>query len=474
MSTPNCENFKCNIQAALNDKSLQSVLYDFQKSTKANRAEGVKRLPEFDKIRDQAVEIKTHTLNHIDYYLERFEGKVIENGGQVHWAETPDDANKIISDICRGVNAQKVVKGKSMITEEIGLNAHLEAEGFQILETDLGEYIIQLRGETPSHIIAPAVHVPLQGVIDTFKTAHTHLDPDRPLTTPPDLLAEARRVLREHFLTADVGITGANFLIAETGSTVIVTNEGNGDLSQTLPKVHIVVASLEKVVPTLNDAATIQRLLARSVTGQEASVYTTFSTGPKRSQDPDGPEQYHVVLLDNGRSDLIGGKFHDMLRCIRCSACLNHCPVYGAIGGHAYGWVYTGPMGKVISPLLLGIEKAKDHPNISSFCGRCEEVCPMRIPLPNLMRYLREQQFEKRMVSDVSRMGLKTWAFFAKRPALYQRATSLAARAFSLVSGKNGRIASNAMMDKLTGGRDLPAPEGETFQKMWQNRRKDG
>ena len=298
-----------------------------------------------------------------------------------------------------------MTKGKTMIGEEIDLNDYLEANGITPVETDLGEYIIQLRDEPPSHLIAPAIHLIKEQVAETFRAAHTDLDPKRPLSEAPALLAEARAMLRSRFLAADVGITGANFLVAETGTSIIVTNEGNGDLTQTLPKIHIVLAWLEKVVPTLEDAATILRVLARSATGQEMSVYTTVSTGPRRPDDLDGPEQYHVVLLDNGRSRMLGSEFHDMLRCIRCGACLNHCPVYHAVGGHAYGWVYSGPIGAVLTPSLLGIEEAGHLPNASTFCGRCESVCPMRIPLPKMMRHWREREFEPPPVAAGGTLG---------------------------------------------------------------------
>ena len=259
---------------------------------------------------------------------------------------TPPKPARSCSQICREAGAKTATKGKSMVSEEIGLNAALEAAGVEPVETDLGEYIIQLRHETPSHIIAPAVHLNRDQIEKDFRDLHKSLPGERDLSQISDLVGEARAVLREKFLAADVGVTGANFLIAETGSSVIVTNEGNGDLTQLLPRVHIVIASIEKVVPTLEDASTILRLLARSATGQEMTSYMTFSTGPRRDGDPDGPDAYHVVLLDNGRSEMLGTEFHDMLRCIRCGACLNHCPVYAAVGGHAYGSVYPGPDGR--------------------------------------------------------------------------------------------------------------------------------
>ncbi len=464
--------FKENARAALANETLQSALAKMESGFVVNRAAAAARLPEFEALRDQGRDIKNHTLEHLDFYLEAFETKVQEAGGGVHWAATAEDARRIILYICRSVDARTVTKGKSMIAEEIGLNAHLEANGIQPVETDLGEYIIQLRNEAPSHIIAPAIHVLKDEVAEAFRETHTHLDPNRALEEPRALLDEARAELRQKYLDADVGITGANFLIAETGSSVIVTNEGNGDLTQTLPKIHIAVASLEKVVPTLEDATVLLRLLARSATGQEFSSYTTFSTGPRRRQDPDGPEQYHVVLLDNGRSDLLGTEVREVLRCIRCGACMNHCPVYGSIGGHAYGWVYPGPIGAVLTPTLIGVAEGRHLPNASTFCGRCEAVCPVRIPLPKLMRHYREQAFEQKLSPATERMGLGLWAFVARRPALYRWVTGLAIGVLGAFGRRRGRFRSLPFAKGWTQYRDLPAPQGRTFQQQWAARRR--
>ncbi len=463
--------FKDNARGALADPQLQRALGHVERGFIERRAAAAAKLPEFDALRDRARDIKNHTLAHLDLYLEAYEKRVIEAGGHVHWAADAGQARDIVLDICRRVGAKRVTKGKSMISEEIALNPFLEERGMEVVETDLGEYIIQLRGEHPSHIIAPAVHVNKDEVEADFRRVHTHLEPGRDLTEPETLLAEARGVLRERFLTADVGITGANFLVAETGTSIIVTNEGNGDLTQTLPRVHIVLASLEKVTPTMEDVSQILRVLARSATGQDFSVYTTWSTGPRRAEDPDGPEEYHVVLLDNGRSSMLGTEFQDMLRCIRCGACMNHCPVYHAVGGHAYGWVYPGPMGAVLTPSLIGVDKAGHLPNASTFCGRCESVCPMRIPLPRMMRNWREREFERHLSPATQRWGLGVWAFFARRPALYRPLTAMAMRVLGAFGKRDGRFRSLPLAGGWTLKRDFPAPSGRTFQSMWADRR---
>lgn len=463
--------FKENSRKALGDVQLQRAMRHVRSNFIDKRAKAAAELPEFEQLRDSARDIKNHVLEHLDLYLEAYEDRVVAQGGHVHWAQDSVEARGLILDICRKVNAKTVTKGKSMITEEIALNEFLEKNGIMPVETDLGEYIIQLRGEHPSHIIAPAVHVNMDQVAEEFKKAHTHLPPDRSMDEPESLLLEARGVLREKFLAADVGITGANFLVAETGTSVIVTNEGNGDLTQTLPKVHIVVASIEKVVPTLEDMSQILRVLARSATGQEMSVYTTLSTGPRRKSDVDGPEQYHVILLDNGRSGMLGTEFQDMLRCIRCGACMNHCPVYHSVGGHAYGWVYPGPMGAVLTPQLIGVDKGGHLPNASTFCGRCEQVCPMRIPLPKMMRHWREREYERHMMPSGQRRNLHLWAWMAKRPGLYRLATNIAIAGMRILAAGRGRFSKFLMAGGWTADRDLPAPQGGTFVSQWKRQR---
>ncbi len=460
--------FKENAHRALGDRDLQAALAKMRQGFVERRALAAARLPEFEALRDLGRAVKDHTLANLDFYLARFEERVIAAGGRVHWAADAEAARAAVREKCRAAGARTVTKGKTMIGEEIAINAHLAAHGIEPVETDLGEYIIQLRDEPPSHLIAPAFHVTREQIADSFRQAHAGLDPGRPLEEPAALLAEARGALRQRFLAAEVGITGANLLIAETGSTVIVTNEGNGDLTQTLPRVHIVLASLEKLVPTLEDATTILRLLARSATGQEFSVYTTFSTGPRQPGDLDGPREFHVVLLDNGRSRMLGTEFQEMLRCIRCGACLNHCPIYQSVGGHAYGWVYTGPMGAVLTPALIGLEEAAHLPNASTFCGRCEAVCPMRIPLPKMMRHWREREFERHLQPPRMRLALKLWAFLALRPRLYRQAARIAAAGLGRAGRRRGAFRALPFAGGWTASRDLPAPEGRTFQAEWR------
>jgi L-lactate dehydrogenase complex protein LldF len=463
--------FKENVARALNDTHLQQALTHVRTKFIDKRRQAIDALPEFEALRDAARDLKNHVLSRLDEYLVEFEGNVVKRGGHVHWSATPADARKIILDICRRAGAKTVTKGKTMVGEEIGINDHLAANGIEPIETDLGEYIIQLRGEAPSHIIAPAVHVTKDQVEETFRKVHTDLDPNRNLDEPATLLHEARVKLRGRFIAADVGITGANFLIADSGTTTIVTNEGNGDLTQTLPRIHIVLAGIEKIVPSMADAGLLLRVLARSATGQEMSAYTTFSTGPRRAEDVDGPDEFHVVLLDNGRSKLLGTEFEEMLRCIRCGACLNHCPIYHNVGGHAYGWVYAGPIGAITTPALIGIENAAPLPEASSLCGRCEQVCPVRIPIPKMLRAWREEAFERRLHGNRARWALKVWAALATRPALYRIATGIGMRALALLGGKRGRFASLPLAHAWTEHRDLPAPQGRTFMAMYRGKR---
>ncbi|NMG30122.1 LutB/LldF family L-lactate oxidation iron-sulfur protein [Aromatoleum evansii] len=458
--------FKQRSVFAIHDANLQTALGRARYGFVGKRALQVAELPEFERLREEAKNTKNHILDNLDHYLERYEAAVTAAGGHVHWARDAEEARKIILDICKRVDAKTVTKGKSMVSEEIGLNEALIENGMEVVETDLGEYIIQLAHEPPSHIIAPAVHKTKDQVSDLFEAAHG--GPRK--TEVPDLVNEARLVLRDKYFKADVGITGGNFLVAETGSSIIVTNEGNGDLTQTLAKVHIVTSGIERVVPTLDDATLFLRLLARSATGQETETYTTISTGPRRAEDLDGPEEYHVVLVDNGRSKMLAGRFKEMLRCIRCGACMNHCPVYGAVGGHAYGWVYPGPMGSVLTPLIKGLDNAYDLPNACTLNGRCASVCPVKIPLPDLLRELRHMQHQQDITPVMQKRALKVWRYVATRPKLYHALEQVGARFLSAIA-KNGSIRRLPLASGWTDVRDLPAPAGRTFLELWQGKR---
>jgi len=462
---------------ALHDESLGEALDTVASVMPIIRSQALTQLEDFAAARERAREVRDEALNRLDHYLELFEQNVQAMGGHVHWASDDHEACSIVAQLCEEADAKLVTKSKSMVTEEIELAAALEQRGLEVVETDLGEYIIQLRGEKPSHILAPALHVTIPQVIDSFNEHHK-INRDRPLEDTDQLLAEARAVLREKFMKADVGITGANFLIAETGGVVVVTNEGNADLTASLPDTHIVVTGIEKVVPTMDDAGLMLRLLARSAIGQRLSNYTSFFHGPRRASDTAGPGAFHVVLVDNGRSNMLGSELQDMLRCIRCSACINHCPVYTAIGGHAYGSVYPGPMGAVLTPGLADLDSARHLPNASTFCGRCEEVCPVAIPIPKLLRHWRKQEFSRHLRPRSERFGLGAWAWINTRPSLYQFVQRVAASILRRLSAQrsDGRWVSQLPGPGAgwTRHRDLQAPAARSFQKQWRERNSGG
>jgi L-lactate dehydrogenase complex protein LldF len=456
--------FKTRASQKLADANLQAALKKLQGNFVKGRADRVAELANFQDIRDAGAAIRARALANLDHYLEQFERHATERGAVVHWAETAADVNRIVCELAAQHGVKKAVKSKSMVTEECELNDALEAAGVEVVETDLGEYILQLAKEPPSHIVAPVVHKVKDEVSDLF--AEKHQLPRK--TEIPALCREARDMLRGHFLTADMGISGANFIIAETGSTLIVTNEGNGRMVTTLPRVHVAITGIEKVVPTLADVSTLIRLLPRHATGQTISNYVSVTTGPRREADTVGPEHFHIILLDGGRSKLLGTELHDMLRCIRCGACMNHCPVYQSIGGHAYGWVYPGPMGSVLTPSYVGLEKALDLPNAATLCNQCGVVCPVKIPLPDLLRKLREKQFERGLKPKREVWGLAAWRWAAQRPKMYALMTKIAARALALMGGGSKRIRRLPFGGGWTAGRDMPAPQGRTFRELYK------
>jgi L-lactate dehydrogenase complex protein LldF len=386
------------------------------------RTQAWEELPDVEGLRERAREIRTRTMDDLERHLADFTRAAEAAGAQVHVCRTADEASATIADICRRAGAKLAVKSKSMASEEIGLNETLAGAGVEPVETDLGEYILQLAGEHPVHIIAPAIEKTGGDVAELFSQVE-----GRPVSPElGELTRAARRQLREAFLSADVGITGANFGVAETGSICLVTNEGNGRLCSSLPRVHVALMGIERVVPTLADLAVLLELLARSGTGQKLTAYTTLLTGPRRGGEADGPEEMHVVLLDNGRSRLVGTRYREMLNCIRCGACLNVCPVYRKSGGGAYGPVYSGPMGAVLVPLLTGLEQAPSLPHASSLCGACTAACPVKIPLHELLLELRRDLVGERVASLGERLGFALWSLAWSRPWSYRVSTTLA------------------------------------------------
>ena len=452
--------FKKNVHQNLNNVVLNKALSKAKKKFVGGRSAAITRYEEslgnFEQLRDAGHQARKRSIDDWSNQLQVFERNAIANGAQVHWAITGADANHIIGQIALNNGVQKTIKSKSMLSEEIALNNHLESQGIQVVESDLGEYILQLGNEPPSHIVAPAVHKNADQVSELFAQHH----PELPRSTDPKVLThQARGILRERFIQADMGITGANFLIAELGAAGIITNEGNGLLTSSLPKIRVVLVGIEKILATIEDAVTIVELLPRSATGQAISNYVTITKAPL-SQNGEGPEQLHFVLVDAGRSDLLGSDYQEMLHCIRCGACMNHCPVYQHIGGHSYGWVYPGPMGSILTPLYTTLQESLDLPHAATLCGQCDVVCPVKIPLPKLLRQLREDQVKQHLRPRIERFSIYAWAWIAQHPVLYHFAEKILRFSLKCLSGKRGW--SGAPFMKNTGWfqqRHFPTPK---------------
>ena len=462
--------FKARARAALHDPALQRGLAKVD-GFAAKRAVAIRELDDLEGLRSACAEIRDRALRDLDVWIETFEREAARRGATVLFAESGEDVSRLVIEICRRHGLRKAIKSKSMLSEEALLNDALAAAGVQPVETDLGEYVCQLAGEPPSHIIAPVIHKTKADVAELFAQRH-----GRPrLSDAAEMTREAREMLRPHFLSADLGISGGNFLIAETGSVALVTNEGNGRMVTTLPRVHVAITGIEKIVPTLEDLATLMRLLPRSATGQSISNYMTLATGTRGAGDSDGPEHMYFILVDNGRTNLVGSDLQEMLRCIRCGACMNHCPVYQTIGGHAYGWVYPGPMGAVLTPAYLGLDKALDLPQASTFCGACASVCPVKIPLPDLLRKLRERQVAGRLRPWAETLGLRVWGWMALHPLLYALATGFAVRYLRTLRNSDQMIGSLPFAAGWTRARFMPAPaSGRTFRSQYRARQKRG
>ncbi len=462
--------FKARAKENLANARLQQNLTKLSTKFVSARAVAMESI-DFPATRAELKARRNRALEDLDVWLETFEREATRRGVTVLYAETTRDAARLVAEIARRHDVKKVIKTKSMVSEEMRLNAVLGEMGVQSIETDLGEYILQINdNEPPSHIIAPVVHKDKEEIADLFAKTHARAR----LTEIPQMTREAREVLRPHFMSADMGVTGSNFLIAETGSVVLVTNEGNEGMCTVMPRVHVAVTGIEKVLPTLEDLAVAMRLLPRSATGQPTSNYFSLLTGHRAEGDGDGPEHMYVVLVDGGRTGLIGGDFQEMLRCIRCGACMNHCPVYQKVGGHAYGWVYPGPMGSVLTPSYVGLDKAVDLPQAATLCGECNSVCPVGIPLSDLLRKLREKQMDRHLRPLAERMGLAVWGFVAVRPALYELVTKLAVRVLEKMGGRKRSISRLPFGQGWTATREMPAPVGRTFRELYAAQRSHG
>jgi L-lactate dehydrogenase complex protein LldF len=445
------EQFRKEARRALTSGNMQLAISRASKRFSQLRRQAFQHLPEGEDLRTRAHEIKAGAIARLDEYVERFTTSAEKLGIRVHRAPDGTDACRYIEDLARDRGVRMVVKGKSMTTEEIGLNSALEQAGFQVWETDLGEFIIQLAGEPPSHIIAPALHKTQQEIADLFAEKL-----GVPLYESPEKLTMvAREFLREKYFQAGLGISGANFALAETGSIVILENEGNARFSTTFPRIHVAVVGIEKVIPGLTELRVFLKLLARSATGQKMSTYVSLISGPGKKNEVDGPEEMHIILLDNGRSRFRQDpELRPSLYCLRCGACLNVCPVYQRIGGHAYGWVYSGPIGAVMTPQFLGTLRAKDLPLASTLCGACAEVCPVRIPLPDLLLTLRRRIVEEKGHSGWERALVKGWAACQSSPGCYRTAWELS------------RLGKDFVPGLLPPGRELP---DKNFHRLWKD-----
>lgn len=451
--------FESRVREALGDAQLQGALQKVQDQACAKRALALRDLPDWEAWRERVAQSRADALDHLEPLLERFTREVEKRGGTVQRAASAQEAVDHVLRIARAHGVRSVVKAKSMLSEEIGLNARLEREGIEVLETDLGEYVIQLAREHPSHIILPAIHKTKEQIRDLFSR---HSGRDLP-ADPAALTAHAREALRPRFLAADLGISGCNLAVASTGSVVLVTNEGNARMSTTFPRVHVVLMGMERIVRDWANAAPVLTLLPRAATGQPATSYTTVITGPKRADDPDGPEKLHVVIVDNGRSEILRSPYRSVLQCIRCGACLNACPVYGRIGGHAYASVYCGPIGAVLTPLLSGFEEGQELPFASTLCGACQEVCPAKVPLADLLVRLRADLL-RRYPKRAERLTFRLFGAAVAHPHIFSTGLAVAARMAASAPASLARVGPGARWAKT---REVPRAAGHTFRSRW-------
>ena len=468
--------FDRKIHSTLADANLQLAIYTATGRLKDKRIEAVSAdaLPDYQELRTQANALKRHTIENLDHYLEEFERNLGARGGKVVYCKDGTEVADFILALAKERGAHLIVKSKSMTTEEIDLNERLEHHGLESVETDLGEYILQLAHERPYHIVAPALHKTRYDVAEIF-SRRLHIPSE---TVPEKQTAIARAVLRDKFLAADIGISGANFLVADSGAVVLVENEGNARLTTSAPKVHIAIAGIEKVIPRAQDLATFLKLLARSATGQLLSVYTSFLSGPRRPGEIDGPDEFFVVLIDNGRTKLLPDRAkRQSLYCIRCGACLNTCPVYRKIGGHSFPWVYSGPIGAIITPQFMGIAHEPSLPFASSLCGACGEVCPVKIDIPKVLLELRSEvkKSEAREKQNrIEKLAFRAFAWLMTHPRLYELAGLVAAAVAPSEDGRWIRTVPMPMnlppVRAWLSRRDLPPPPAKSFREMWRRR----
>ncbi|MEG9531846.1 LutB/LldF family L-lactate oxidation iron-sulfur protein [Mannheimia indoligenes] len=458
--------FKQRVEQQVNNEVVRKALVKAQETIGANRQRMVDELGNWEEWRDDAKAIRNHVLANLDAYLYQLSEKVTQNGGHVFFAETAEEATNYIKNVAKAKNAKKIVKSKSMVTEEIGMNHVLEAEGIKVVETDLGEYLLQIVGDKPSHIVVPAIHKDRYRIRQEMHDVLGYEGSE----TPEEMTAFVRQKIREDFLEADIGISGCNFAVPETGSVCLVTNEGNLRMATTVPKTHIAVMGMERIAPTFKEVDVLITMLARSAVGAKLTAYNTWLTGPRLEGETDGPEEFHLVIVDNGRSKILESEFQEVLRCIRCGACLNTCPAYRQIGGHGYGSIYPGPIGSVISPLLGGYEEFKELPYACSLCTACNSVCPVKIPLAQLILKHREKIAAAGLTPMTERLSIFGFNFANSHPTLWKVGMNVGAKVASKFI-KNGKAPVNfGALGEWTKARDLPQPEGESFRDWFNNR----
>ena len=462
-------NFKQRIDVQMKDDFMRKSVANAQERMFTNRQIAADKLGNWEEWREMGMDIRNHVLENLDYYLHQLSEKVLDNGGHVFFAKTAQEATDYVEQIIQAKNAKKVVKSKSMVTEEIGLNHMIERNNCEVIETDLGEYILQVDDcDPPSHIVVPALHKNRTQIKEIFKDKLNYQGSN----DPEEMTRFVRNHIRHDFLEADIGITGCNFAVAESGTVSLVTNEGNARLATSLPKTHIAVMGMERIVPTFEELDIVISLLCRSAVGIPLTGYVTALAGPREDEQCDGPEEFHLVIVDNGRSDILGSEFKDILRCVRCAACVNTCPAYRHIGGQSYGSIYSGPIGAVLSPLLGGYDDFKELPYACSLCKACHDVCPVKIPLSDLLMKHREKMADQHITPLSERVVVKGFNVLNATPLLWNMGVKVGATMASKII-KNGKMPLNVgAIGKWAETRDLPQPDGQSFRSWFETRDK--